>query len=259
MGERTRYAPGTFGWIDLTTSDRDAAKAFYSDLFGWELEDLDIDEGVVYTMARLGGKLVAAMAGQPPALRAAGAPSAWNSFVTVEDADATVERAQELGATVLRGAFDVGSASRMAVLKDPQGAIVMVWQPRDGIGAQLVNAPGALCWNELSTADPDAARAFYGELFGWTAEPFAGSPDPYYVVQNAGRSNGGMRPLGRPGMPPHWLVYFAVEDLDPAIARLEQLGGAKHAGPIELPMARIAVVADPQGALFALYAGELEA
>jgi predicted enzyme related to lactoylglutathione lyase len=258
MGERTQHAPGTFSWADLTTTDQDAAKTFYAALFGWEIEDLPVSEGVVYSMARVGGKSVAAISPQPQMLRDAGAPPTWNSYVTVADVDATAARAQELGANLLSPPFDVMTAGRMAVVQDPQGAVFMVWQPRDNIGAQLVNAPGALCWNELATPDLDAAQAFYSGLFGWTTQPFEGSPTPYLMIQSGDRVNGGMRPLDPPQLPPHWLVYFAVDDLDAALARVEEHGGTKHAGPIELPMARIAVVADPQGAMFALYAGQLD-
>jgi uncharacterized protein len=258
MGERTQHAPGTFSWTDLTTTDQDAAKAFYAALFGWEIEDLPVGEGVVYSMANVGGKSVAAISPQPQMLRDAGAPPTWNSYVTVADVDATAARAQELGANLLSPPFDVMTAGRMAVVQDPQGAVFMIWQPRDNIGAQLVNAPGALCWNELASPDLDASKAFYGDLFGWGANPFEGSPEPYFVITNGERGNGGMRPLPQPGVPPHWLVYFAVDDIDAALARVEELGGAKHAGPIDIGVAKIGIVADPQGAMFALYAGELE-
>jgi uncharacterized protein len=258
MAERTQYAPGTFCWTDLTTTDQDAAKQFYGALFGWELEDFPVGNGVVYTMARVGGKDVGAISPQPQMLRDAGAPPTWNSYVAVEDVDAVAERAKELGATLLGPPFDVMQAGRMTVVQDPQGAVFAAWQPRDHHGAGLVNAPSALCWNELSTPDLDASKSFYTQLFGWSAEPFEGSPEPYLVIRVGERGNGGIRPLDPPGMPPNWLVYFAVEDIDAALARVEELGGAKHAGPIDIGMAKIGIVADPQGATFALYAGQLE-
>jgi predicted enzyme related to lactoylglutathione lyase len=151
--------------------------------------------------------------------------------------------------------MDVG---RMAVIQDPQGAVFELWQPKAHFGAALVNAPGALVWNELASPDLDASSAFYGGLFGWTVAPFGGGSEPYLSIKNGDANAGGMRPLSPPGMPPHWLVYFGVEDLDAALAKVEELGGTKHAGPIDIGIAKIAVVADPQGAVFALYAGELE-
>jgi predicted enzyme related to lactoylglutathione lyase len=255
MAERTGYAPGTFCWTDLTTTDQAAAKEFYRGLFGWEAEDLPVGDGIYYSMQRLRGKDVAAISPQPQQQRDAGVPPAWNSYVSVESADATAQRAKELGGNVHAPAFDVMEAGRMAVIGDPQGAFFMLWQPRQHFGAAIVNEPGALVWNELNTPDPEAAIPFYSGLFGWKIEPFEGSPEPYLSIKNGDSNNGGIRELKQPGVPPHWLVYFGVEDVDQALAKVEQLGGSKIAGPIDIQIAKIAVVNDPQGAMFAIYAG----
>jgi predicted enzyme related to lactoylglutathione lyase len=257
MGERTQYPPGTFSWTDLTTSDQDGAKAFYAALFGWEAEDIPVGENLTYSMQRVGGKNVAAISPQPQQQREAGAPPSWNSYVTVASADAAVERAKELGGTAHAPAFDVMDAGRMGVIQDTHGAFFAVWEPKQNIGAGLVNEPGALCWNELASPDFDASTAFYGGLFGWEFEPFAESPQPYLSIKNQGRSNGGVREADE-GPPPHWLVYFAVDDIEESLRRLEELRGTKHAGPIDIQMAKIAIVGDPQGALFALYDGQRE-
>lgn len=258
MGERTRHAPGTFSWTDLTTTDQDAARAFYGALFGWEADDMPAGEGIVYSMMSLGGHRVAAISPQPQAQREAGVPPTWNSYVTVESADATAARAAELGGTVHVQPFDVFDAGRMAVIQDPQGAWLMVWEPRRHIGAGLVNAPGALVWNELASDELDGSTAFYAGLFGWSIEQFPGSEQVYLAIRNGEASNGGIREATPAGAPPHWLVYFGVEQLDAAIRRLQELGGTIHAGPIDIQMARIAIVADPQGAVFAIYDGVLE-
>jgi predicted enzyme related to lactoylglutathione lyase len=258
VGERTQHTPGTFCWTDLATTDQPAAKAFYTGLFGWEAEDTPVGEGVFYSRMRVDGKDVAAIAPQPPQQREAGAPPAWNSYVSVDSADATAERARELGGTVHAPPFDVMDVGRMAVIQDPQGAYFMAWQPKAHIGAELVNAPGALVWNELASPDLDASSAFYSGLFGWTIAPFEGSPEPYLSIKVGEANNGGIRPNQDPGPPPHWLVYFGVEDLDAALARVSELGGTVHAGPIDIQIAKIAIVGDPQGAIFALYAGALE-
>src|ERR1700704_1185687 len=218
MGERTQYTAGTFCWADLTTTDQDAAKAFYSGLFGWEAEDMPVGEGAFYSMMRMGGKDVAAIAPQPEQQREAGAPPLWNNYVSVQSADATVERAKELGANVHAPAFDVMEAGRMGVIQDPQGAYFMVWEPRNQFGAKLVNAPGALVWNELASSDLDASSAFYDSLFGWQTTPFEGSPTPYVSSKNGGTNNGGMREVDPPGMPPHWMVYFGAQDIDEGLA-----------------------------------------
>jgi uncharacterized protein len=256
MPLRTEYAPGTFCWSDLTTTDQTVAKAFYGELFGWEARDMPVGDGVVYSMMLLDGKRVAAISPQPQQQLDAGVPPTWNSYISVADADAIVERAKELGGSAHAPAFDVMDAGRMAVLQDPQGAYFPIWQPNLNHGAELVTQVGALVWNELATTDMDAATSFYGELFGWTFTPFEQAV-PYSVITNHGRSNGGIVVPEDP-VPPCWLPYFGVEDLDASSAAVDRLGGRKHLGPIELPMAHIALVADPQGAAFFLYAGTYE-
>jgi predicted enzyme related to lactoylglutathione lyase len=258
MGERSGYAPGTFCWAELATSDQDGAKAFYSQLLGWDSDDRPVGEGAVYSMQLRDGKQVAAIAGQPQQQRDAGVPPLWNSYVWVDDADDAVARAVDLGATAHAPAFDVMQAGRMAVIQDPQGAYFMPWQPREHRGAQLVNVPGALVWNELHSPDPDASGAFYGALFGWEVEQFPEMEQVYLAIKNAGASNGAITELTQPDAPPHWLVYFGTEDTDAALAKVVELGGSVLAGPIDIGIAKIGIVTDPQGAVFALYAGELE-
>ncbi|MGZ4202783.1 MAG: VOC family protein [Thermoleophilaceae bacterium] len=258
MGERSSYTPGTFCWVDLSTTDQDAAKSFYSGLFGWEANDVPVGDEATYSMMHSRGKIVGAIAGQPPAQRDAGVPPAWNHYVSVESADAAAERAAELGGNVHAPPFDVMEAGRMAVIQDPQGAFFMVWEPGETFGVELVNEPGALVWNELNTSDTAGAKDFYGQLFGWNIEQFPGSPQEYLAVKVGEANNGGIQALQMPGVPPHWLAYFGVEDIDAGIAKVEELGGKKVVGPIDIQIAKIAVVQDPQGAVFALYAGQVE-
>jgi predicted enzyme related to lactoylglutathione lyase len=259
MGERTKYTPGTFSWTDLNTTDQEAAKAFYSGLFGWSYLDAPVGDDTYYSMANIDSKPVAAISLQQQQQRDAGAPPAWNSYVTVEDADATLARAKELGASVHAEAFDVMDAGRMGVVQDPQGAWFLVWQPNQHIGAGLVNAPGALCWNELGSPDIEGSAKFYGDLLGWQSEPMEGFETPYHVVKTAaGTNNGGIRPPMPPGAPPFWLVYFATDDLDGSLAKVAELGGNVLVPNTDIGIARIAVAQDPQGAVFALYSGQLE-
>ncbi|HEX4435243.1 MAG TPA: VOC family protein [Solirubrobacteraceae bacterium] len=257
MGERDGYAPGTFCWVELSTTDQAAAKEFYAALFGWAADDRPVGEGSYYSMQQLDGRHVAAISGQPQQQREAGVPALWHSYVWVSDADEAAARARELGGSVHAGPFDVMQAGRMAVLQDPQGAYFMLWEPREHRGAQLVNVPGAFAWNELSTSDMEAAQTFYGGLFGWSFEPYEGSPQPYLGIKNGEANNGGVRELAEP-MPPNWLVYFAVDDLDASLSRVTELGGGQMLAPMDIGMARIAVAHDPQGAPFALYCGTLE-
>jgi predicted enzyme related to lactoylglutathione lyase len=258
MGERTAYTPGTFSWCDLATTDQDAAKRFYSELFGWTAQDMPVGDGAVYSMMQIGDRAVAAIATQPEQQSAAGVPPMWQCYVTVESADASAERATTLGATVHAPAFDVMEAGRMAVIQDPQGAFFMLWEPKAHIGASLVNTPGTMTWNELASPDIEASIAFYSELFGWTIERLEGSPMTYYTIQSAaGRGNGGIREPQGPE-PPNWGVYFGCEDVAAAIAKVTELGGSTMAGPMPIGPGTIGVVSDPQGAVFMLFAGELD-
>ena len=250
MSERTSYPPGTFSWAELATSDADAAKAFYADVFGWDYRDTPIGDGMVYTTALVDGQAARALyatADQPPH---------WNCYVTVESADDATRRAGELGANVMAEPFDVMDVGRMSVIADPTGAALCLWEPRTNIGASVVNQPGALTWNDLVTPDPDAAASFYGELFGWT---FMDIPDSggYRVIRNGERANGGIPPV-REGAPTAWLPYFGHADVDAAAARIGELGGQVLAGPMDIGMGRIAGIADPQGAVFALWTGDYE-
>ena len=170
MGQRSSYAPGTFSWVDLATTDAGAATSFYTGLFGWDTEDTDAGGGAVYTTCRIDGDAVCGLFEMSEEMRATGVPPNWTSYVTVADADAAATRAKELGGDAVDDAFEVLDAGRMAVLKDPQGAVFAVWQPRARIGAERVNDVGCLCMNELATTDLDAARTFYEGVFGWTTE-----------------------------------------------------------------------------------------
>jgi predicted enzyme related to lactoylglutathione lyase len=259
MAQRTQYTPGTFSWAELPTTDQAAAKRFYGGLFGWEFQDNPVSEGVVYTMASLNGSYVAALSPQPSQQRDAGLPPMWNSYITVQSADDALKDARQLGASVRAGAFDVFDAGRMGVLQDPQGAYVMVWEPRGHIGAGLVNAPGALTWNELATPDVEESARFYCRLFGWTSETFEGMGTPYLTVENSdGHTNGGIRKAASTE-PCYWMVYFGTDDLQAALQRVEDLGGsALMKEPIEIPGGQLAAAQDPQGAVFSLYAGRFD-
>ena len=254
MAERTSYAPGTFSWVDLQTSDQDAAKSFYSDLLGWDYEDIPIGDGSTYSMAKVQGKSVAAIGGlQDPSM-----PPHWNCYVTVESADAAAERAGELGATVLAPPFDVFDAGRMSAFADPQGAVLSVWQAKDSIGAELVNVPGALSWNELVSPDLAASAEFYRGLFGWQIDEVPESDGGYWSITNGGRQNGGMVPMLEGGHPA-WNLYFAVDDVDAALARAQELGAAIVVGPMDIPNSgRFVVLRDPQNAVFSLFSGWLD-
>jgi predicted enzyme related to lactoylglutathione lyase len=258
MGERTQHAPGTFSWADVTTTDQEDAKRFYSGLFGWEADDSPVGDGILYSMMKLDGRAVAAISPQPQQQRETGVPPMWNNYVTVESADSAAARAGELGATVHAPPFDVMDVGRMAVIQDPQGAFFMVWEPRASIGAELVNAPGALSWNELASPDPPESADFYGSLFGWAVEEMENAPMPYLIVRNGERTNGGIREMGEEPAPPHWMPYFGIDDAEGGLARAGELGGSVLAGPLPAGPGRMGVIRDPQGAVFGIFEGEFD-
>lgn len=262
MGKRESYEPGTFSWADLSTDDVGAAKRFYGGLFGWEFEDTDVPGGGVYTMCRVGGDDVAAMFTMVPMVQQEQSPGHWNNYVTVASVGETVARAKELGAKVFEEPFDVMDSGRMAVFADPGGAVLCAWEPKDHIGAGRVNDPGCMGWNELQTRDPEGAAAFYSALFDWETEPVEENGETAYVIikNRAGWMNGGIMPMDeRHGdAPSHWMTYFTVPSCDGAAAKAGELGGAVLAGPMEPGAGRIAVLQDPQGAVFAVFEGETD-
>src|SRR3984893_11640261 len=225
MPTRTSYAQGTPNWVDIQTTDQAAAKAFYAGLFGWTYDDQPMPQGPVYSMATLGGHLVAAIAPQSPELAAAGAPPMWNTYLAVDSVDDAVTKVEAAGGKVAMSPFDVVDAGRMAFLLDPGGAGVALWEAKDHPGATLVNEPGAMIWNELITTDASAPK-FYEQVVGLTTTTMNMGAGDYTLFHAQGEMVGGTTPPQQPGLPNHWHVYFAVADADAAAAKATELGGS---------------------------------
>ena len=262
MSERTEYKPGTPSWVDQSSSDPAAAADFYGKLFGWDAENrMPDDADGQYFMATLRGKEVAALGSNP----VEGVPPHWNTYITVESADDAAAAVKAAGGMIAMEPFDVFDAGRMAACADPAGAFFMVWQPKDSIGAQLVNEPNTFSWSELTTNDTEGSKNFYSEVFGWNpvTMEFGGNE---YTVWN----HGGMEPVQAPpeqggtglggmidssgfpeGTPNFWQVYFQVEDADATAAKATELGGSVMNPAFDVEgVGRIVVLADPQGAVF---------
>ncbi|HYH53845.1 MAG TPA: VOC family protein [Solirubrobacterales bacterium] len=254
MSERTSYAPGTPCWVDLSTPDLEGAERFYGELFGWEIPELpDSAEMGGYRRARKAGKDVA---GAMPLMQE-GQPPAWNTHISVDDADAIARAIQENGGTMIAEPMAVSEYGRLAVFTDPEGAFFGIWEPQVFAGAELVNEPGTLAWNELSTRDPEAAKKFYGAVFGWTFEDLQFEGMGSYVnVLRDGELVGGMLNIAERGVPAevpaHWQVYFAVEDTDATVELAKQKGGEVVVSPFDVPAGRLAILSDPFGAGFAV-------
>ncbi|HWW54877.1 MAG TPA: VOC family protein [Acidimicrobiales bacterium] len=247
----TKYEPGTPSWVDLGSPDTDASRAFYGALFGWESQVTADPNAGGYTMFTLRGKNVA---GLGPLMNEA-QPTAWTTYVSVVDADATVAKVKDAGGMVFVEPMDVLDVGRMAIFADPTGAVIAVWQPRAHIGADLVNEPGTFCWNELATRDIETAKKFYEAVFGWGGDTNAFGPGTYTEWKVGERTVGGMMEIGEhmpAEMPAHWLVYFAVADCDATVDKAKELGGAVLVPPTDIPPGRFAVLADPQGAPLAV-------
>lgn len=265
MTEMTSYAPGTPCWVDLGSPDIDASTGFYGALFGWDVpESENPEETGGYRRAMLRDK---SAAGMMPLMQE-GQPPAWMTYVGVDDADATAAAVREAGGNVLAEPMDVLDFGRLAVFSDPSGAVFGIWQPGSFAGAELVNEPGSFSWNELNTRDPDAAKSFYGAVFGWSAvEQDMGDAGSYTTWKLSGASEsdesiGGMLDMrGRvpDEVPANWLTYFTVEDCDATLEEAKGLGGTLAFGPMDLPMGRLAVLTDPHGAAFGVFQSTVEA
>ncbi len=254
MPERSSYPPGTPSWVDLGSPDLDASALFYGGLFGWEaVETGPVEETGGYRMFMRDGRHVAGLG----PLHTADQPPIWTTYVSVQDADDAVRRIGEAGGRTLLEPLDVLEAGRMAVLADPAGAAFAVWEPAAHKGAAVVNEPGALSWNELATRDPDGAKRFYGEVFGWAGEAQAMGSDTYTVWMLGGEMVGGMIEMDErwpAEVPPHWMAYFAVHDADDAAELAEDLGGRVWVAPTDLPVGRFAMLAGPHGEVFSVIA-----
>jgi uncharacterized protein len=251
MPTQTSYKQGTFSWVDLVTKDAEAAKKFYGALLGWTFDN----HPAGHSMCKLNGQHVAAII--PMGMETA----YWNIYVAVDDIDETTRKAAANGGKVIQEPFDIMDAGRTAVVQDPSGAALALWQAKKHLGAGVKDEPGALCWNELYTTNADAAGRFYANTLGWETETMdMGPAGPYTLFQRAGEGKqgnvGGMRdmPPGMKGRPSHWLAYFMVTDVDAATQKASDLGAKVNLGPMDIPhIGRFSLVQDPQGARFALF------
>lgn len=251
------FPPGTPSWVELGSPDPDASARFYGELFGWEAtEPGPVEETGGYRLfqqdgANVGGLMGIMQEGQPPA---------WSTYISVADADATAEKVKANGGSVHVEPMDVTDIGRMAFFGDPGGAVFGVWQPKSFAGADLVNEPNSLCWNEVLTRDPEAVKAFYQAVFGWEPAPpqFEGAPEDYRIWNRNGDAVGGMYVMSDemfpPQVPAHWGVCFAVADADAIAAKASELGATVDTGPMDMPIGRFAGITDPQGASFTVMA-----
>ena len=257
MRELTGHDPGTFCWPELATSNQAAAKAFYSALFGWTVEEHPMGSAGVYTIFKDGNRDVAAASGMQEEQRAQGVAPHWLSYISVANAGDTASKAKSLGGNELMAPFDVMELGRMAILQDPTGATFAVWQAKNHVGIRAAGEPGTLVWTELLTSNAETARDFYSKLFDWEVRlrPTKWSPLPYTVFMRGDEQAGGMIQI-TPEMgntPSQWLPYFGTSDTEATTAKAQQVGGNVIVPPSDVPdVARFAILEDPQGATFGI-------
>ena len=242
--------------MELATSDQSAGKNFYTSLFGWAPNDIPMGPDSYYTIFRMNGRDVAAGCTLQPDEVAMHIPPHWNLYISLDNADASAKKAGELGGKVIAGPFDVADAGRMAVIQDPTGAYFCLWQPQRNTGVGIVGDPGAFCWADLNTPDPDRAGKFYSALFGWKLSLGEKDPNGYLHIQNGDKFIGGVPPVQfqNPNAPPHWLLYFSVADVDVSTAKAKDLGARFFMPPMTIEgVGRMAIMADPQGAVSAIF------
>lgn len=246
------HAPGRFCWVDLSTHDVDRAAHFYTTVFDWDVIETETGDGPRYLFFAQDGHTVAGLGelGTDPPEQ--DVPSSWNHYVSVEDADETARRVDELGGQMVVPVMEVADAGRLGFLQDPTGATLGIWEPGEHFGFELGTEAISVCWHELATRDLPAATGFFEELFGWTTAVNPLSPASYRTIRHGNEEMGGILQMTDEwgDMPPHWTVYFAVEDADEAAESVAEAGGEVHFGPFDTPIGRLAVCADDQGAHF---------
>ncbi len=252
MPEVSSYQPGTPSWIDLATTDLAAAKSFYTGLFGWSVVEVPSSEGA-YCMLYKGELAVAACYQMTPEMIDNGIPPHWASYVTVGRLEDTVDAALAAGGTVVQEPHDIPGSGRTAAIQDPSAAVFALWEPEGHIGAQLVNEPGSLVWNELQTYETAPAQDFYTSVFGWSAVTSTMPTGAYTSFLLDDHPVAGMmaiQPEWGP-VPPNWSIYLGVASMDDTCEYVASNGGKVEMPPMHVPdVGTFALFQDPQGAFF---------
>lgn len=245
----TAWSPGTPCWVDLGVTDIPKARAFYSSLFGWKIQDTGPESGG-YCMCEIDGQPVAGIGASQGDM-----PIFWTTYLASENADETAAKIKAAGGQLMMDPFDVMDVGRMFMAVDPGGAFFGVWQAKAHTGVRLANEPGSLIWSENMSRNYEANKAFYGSVFGYHFGDIGAEGMNYSTLDIEGRPVGGIGEIGSEQpthTPASWGTYFAVADTDVAVAMVAELGGGLIAPAWDSPYGRMAVVSDDQGAVFSL-------
>src|ERR1700694_742110 len=240
-------------WTDLATSDAEAARNFYGKLFGWKIEVNPDPQYGGYALAKIGDKDVAGIGPKQMEQQ----PSAWTVYIGTADADDTVKKAQAAGGNVVVPTMAVGDQGKMAIIQDPSGAVIGIWQAQNMSAAELIDKPNTMGWAELNSRGVEKAKPFYTKLFSWGEKktPAQGESPEYTEFQAGGQSIAGameMNSMVPAEVPSYWMVYFNVDNVDKAFDKVIAEGGKEMVSPMDMPGGRFAIVSDPQGAAFGL-------
>ncbi|MEE9473773.1 MAG: VOC family protein [Acidimicrobiia bacterium] len=247
------YEEGRSNWTDLSSTDPEASKAFYSALFGWKWDTQPADEnGVEYHMAVIGDAPIAGLMQQPQDQADMGVPPMWNTYLAVEDCDDCTKRAEEAGGKVVVEPMDVMDAGRMSFVMDPTGAAVGLWEKNEFAGAAIIDEPNAYTWSELITNDIERATPFYSKAVGLDTETVEMGGPPYTTFKVGDTVVGGTMNPPMEQIPNHWHVYFGAENCDAMCETAKANGGQIVAGPLDTPVGRMATIKDPQGVAFSV-------
>jgi predicted enzyme related to lactoylglutathione lyase len=248
------FSAGQFCWCDLNSKNSEDAMAFYSSVFGWSSEIQDTQGGPPYAFFTLDGKPVAGIGQMSDEKQQQGLPSIWTNYIQISDCHASCQKLESLGGKLVMPPMDAMEAGTMAIVQDSAGAMFALWQAKQNFGAELVNVPNTMVWNELATRNFDDALTFYGALFGWTFHDNPDSPSRYKIIQNNGQQNGGIMEITDnwdDEIPSHWTVYFAVAKIDDTTQRVKAAGGQIVHGPFDAgSVGRLAICSDPHGGMF---------
>ena len=254
MPEFYSHIQGIPSWVELSTTDDQAALAFYGALFGWVDDPQEMGPGMYYHMQKLRGLEVAAIYQQGNEEQQ-GVPPHSKTYFTVDDIAKTTEQANESGATVMFGPIEVFDAGHAAVLQDPQGAVFALWHGKNHIGVRVKDETGAIMWTELLTNAAEDATKFYSDLLGMSSSKMPGPVD-YTMLKVGGTDVAGVMGITDEmgPVPPHWMVYFGIDDVDAAASKVESLGGSIMVPPADIPdIGRVAGLKDPQGSVFFIF------
>lgn len=254
MSVQPHHPAGTPSWFDLTTTKPEETQRFYRRLFGWTFEDQGPEYGH-YHMVCQGGHAVAGF--MPASPEMAEMPSTWTVYYGSDDVGADAGRIRELGGQILSEPMQVHRLGHLLVASDPTGAVFGLWQPLDFQGSELENEHGSMTWQEVNTRDAEQAREFYTRLFSVGSEPMPGVEGlTYHTLKKDGQEVGGIMQMDEEhwpaSIPPHWMPYFAVNDVQEAVRVAAGEGGTVQVPPFDSPYGTIAILADPDGAVFSV-------